>query len=198
MTASGMTWQTGANLVFDFALTDDGTTTSPTNWDYLSLTSGLTLQSGLTLSIRSWTTAGGVYGANDFNPDSTQVLPTPGEGLPPGSNPQAYRWLWVDGAGVADNQELTQFTIDTSNFFHNGTPTATNPYAQPLTGGHFWVSSFNNDLYINYAAVPEPGSLLLVGLAGLGFAGYRRRKRRQAEAAAAVESAGDVKDADRG
>ena len=48
----------------------------------------------------------------------------------------------------------------------------------PLNGGHFWVSAHNNDLYINYSAVPEPGSLLLVGLAGLGFAGYRRRKRR--------------------
>lgn len=40
------------------------------------------------------------------------------------------------------------------------------------------LSSFNSDLYINYAAVPEPGNLLWVGLAGLGFAGYRRHKRR--------------------
>ena len=60
-------------------------------------------------------------------------------------------------------------------------PTAPiDPYAAPTMGGHFWVSAFNNSLYINYAAVPEPGSLSLLGLATLAFAGYRVRKRRQA------------------
>ena len=182
MNVASADWQTNSTIVFDFALTDDGSFLgTPTDWDYVNITgSGLTLGTNITLSIRSWTAASGIYGANNFNENSTQVVtPPPGEGLPAGSDPAAYRWLWVDNAGLANDDELTQFTIDTSNFFHTGTPTATNPYAQPLTGGHFWVSSFNNDLYINYSAVPEPGSLLLVGLASLGFAGYRRRKRRQ-------------------
>jgi hypothetical protein len=101
----------------------------------------------------------------------------------------AYRWLWVNDANLANSDNLTNFTIDTSNLFHTGIPSATNPYAAPTMGGHFWVSAFNNDLYINYSAVPEPGSLSLLGLAALGFAGYRIRKRRQAPEVAQIEAA---------
>ena len=70
----------------------------------------------------------------------------------------------------------------------------TNPgaYAPSPLGGHFWVSKSGNDLYINYSAVPEPGSLLLVGLAGLGFAGYRRRKRRQKDETRSTEEGFEV------
>ncbi len=198
MTVASLEWQTNSTVVFDFALTDDGSfSVTPTDWDYVNITGGdLTLGTNITLSIRSWTTASGVYGqnaTNPFNPNETQTA----VGLEPGSDPANYRWLWVSGANRPESPMLSEFNIDTSNFFANPPSipiSATNPYVQNTLGGHFWVSAHNNDLYINYSAVPEPGSLLLVGLAGLGFAGYRRRKRRKDaadEAGAEKTSASD-------
>ena len=179
--ATTSTWSNGASFVFDFATTDTGLVSTPTQWDYINFTgSGLSLSTGAsyTVSIRSW--LGGDYGVNDFNADDPTAISPP---VPEGSAfPATYRWLWVnsgalsgdniDGLGTSTG-ELNQFVIDTSNLY---APTGVNP--APSYGGHFWVSAYNNDLYINYSSVPEPGSLLLVGLAGLGFAGYRRRKNR--------------------
>lgn len=55
-----------------------------------------------------------------------------------------------------------------------------------LAAGTFYVSQSGNDLYINYqvAAVPEPGSMLLVSIAGLLTWLHRRRRKQRAEAAA--------------
>ena len=47
------------------------------------------------------------------------------------------------------------------------------------SGGTFWLSAIGNDLYINYSSVPEPGSMILIGIAGLGMAGFRWSKRRR-------------------
>ena len=59
------------------------------------------------------------------------------------------------------------------------------PADAPFTGS-FYVSLVGNDLYLNYAAVPEPGSLLLMGIAGLGFGGmgWKKRRRKSADEAA--------------
>ncbi|MGC3968956.1 MAG: PEP-CTERM sorting domain-containing protein [Pirellulales bacterium] len=89
----------------------------------------------------------------------------------------------LTGFGITNGQSLgalSQFSVDVSNFFP--------PEAAPTLGGHFWVSAYNNDLYINYSSVPEPGSMILVGMAGLGFAAYRRRKRRRVESEMASDS----------
>ncbi|MBA4019077.1 MAG: hypothetical protein C0483_18065 [Pirellula sp.] len=50
-----------------------------------------------------------------------------------------------------------------------------------------YVSQNGNDLYVNYqaAAVSEPGSMLLVSIAGLLTWLQRRWRKKQAEAAAA-------------
>ncbi|MGC3968292.1 MAG: PEP-CTERM sorting domain-containing protein [Pirellulales bacterium] len=186
MSIASSTWNTNASFVFDFARTDDGTTTSGiTNWDYINITgaAGLNLAgASFTLSIRSWTDVLGTYGvnsANPFDPNTTSNTAATPEGS---SFPANYRWLWVDNtgggtiSGISGDGELNQFVIDTSNLY-----APTGPYVQPATSGHFWVSAYNNDLYINYSSVPEPGSLLFVGLAGLGFAAYRRRKRKAAQ-----------------
>jgi autotransporter-associated beta strand protein len=192
--ATGSTWISGASFVFDFAIadTDSGAPTNSTSWDYLNFNGagGLSLDAtggSYTVSIRSW--LGADYGANAFDADETSTIDLTGK--EPNSHPVSYRWLWADideaaggtltGYGITNGQSngaLTQFTIDTSGFYP--------PETAPTMGGHFWVSAYGNDLYLNYSSVPEPGSLLLVGLAGLGFAGYRRRKRRQAEAVADV------------
>ena len=183
-------WQSGAKFVFDFGQTSTGVAgDNGTNWDLVQITGagGLTLGAAAgiyTLNLTSWNLTTGVpganNGANNFDKDAVPTI-TPDE---PSPWPASYRWLWVDNTGggainVSDGV-LDQFNVVASpGVFTPGSP---GPYgASNALGGHFWVSAYQNDLYINYSSVPEPGSLLLVGLAGLGFAGYRRRKRRDGE-----------------
>ncbi|MBL9090824.1 MAG: PEP-CTERM sorting domain-containing protein, partial [Planctomycetaceae bacterium] len=60
-------------------------------------------------------------------------------------------------------------------------------------GGTFWVSAVGNNLYVNYSSVPEPGSMILIGIAGLGMAGFRwsKRRGRRDEESEAAESPAD-------
>ena len=185
-------WQSGASFVFDFGQTSTGSAgDNGTNWDLIQITGAggqtLTLGSGTgiyTLNVTSWDLSatpvpGANNGANNFDKDAPATI-TPGE---PSPYPVSYRWLWVDNT-AAGTINVSDGVLDQFNVVASPGVFTPGPYGAPnLTGGHFWVSSFNNDLYINYSSVPEPGSLLLVGLAGLGFAGYRRRKRRAAHAA---------------
>ncbi|MGC3969161.1 MAG: autotransporter-associated beta strand repeat-containing protein [Pirellulales bacterium] len=195
--ASNSVWSSGSSFVFDFAVADRGTgaPTDGTSWDYMHFGGGggLALDASggsYVISLRSWN--GSVYGINNFNPaDTTTVDMTGQEPTPQSVN---YRWLWVDidaiaggtltGFGITageSNGALSQFLFDTSALQVPG----------GVANGYFWVSAYDNNLYVNYSAVPEPGSLLLVGLAGLGLAVHRRRKRRLAAAGevAAAESA---------
>lgn len=179
-----VTWAGGSSLVFDFATNTTGV--AGTNWDLLSLTGTSDLiYSGtgkINLQIDSWVNNLSAYGKNhgsdvgpgadDFNPN---IAGSPG--VP------AYSWLWVDldtaNGGTLNNftiapvtGEVGEFNIDVSN---------SNVYNNYGTiGGTFWVSAVSSKLYINYSAsaVPEPGSLLLVGLAGIGLAGYRRLRKK--------------------
>lgn len=186
-------WAGGATMVFDFASTNaDGITGAGTNWDLLTVTglaySGL---GNITVLVDSWnnllTGYGQNGGANDFDPT------TPGTSASP-----SYSWLWVDNAGslsgftrtaipgsVNSADLVSEFVIDTNGLNSN----VYGDYS--ISGGSFWVSAVGNSLYMNYgySAVPEPGSLLLVGLAGLGFAGYRRRKSRLTAQESASERA---------
>ncbi|MGC3969632.1 MAG: autotransporter-associated beta strand repeat-containing protein [Pirellulales bacterium] len=165
-------WQNNASFVFDFG--NNGSGTAGTDWDLITIgAGGLNLSgSNYLLTVFSWDLVAGTYGTNNFNPNALPTIDVP----EPGAD-AAYRWLWVDNAGplsgVVDGR-LDQFVVAVGS-----------PAAYPtISGGNFWVSAYNGDLYINYSAVPEPSSLMLLSLAGLGFAGYRRRKRSQAAAAA--------------
>lgn len=87
----------------------------------------------------------------------------------------SLHWLFASTTGLtADN---TTISGDINDYFSIDTTQVT---STPLAGS-FYVTRVDNDLYLNYAAVPEPGSLLLVGVASLGFGLYRRRRRNQIE-----------------
>jgi len=180
--AAGTEWQGGSSLVFDFANT---TGTAGTDWDFLNITGGLDVTaagaSRIHLYIDSWLadkSAYGVAGNFDINAPPTNGTTTP---------PNSYQWLWATASsGITLNGvAIPAGDVDLSEYFQVdadriGTG-AFAVYPGGNVGGQFWVSAVGTNLYINYSSVPEPGSMVLIGVAGLGFAAYRRRKRNQAE-----------------
>jgi hypothetical protein len=48
-------------------------------------------------------------------------------------------------------------------------------YGQPAAASPEFSSSFNEDMARAFATVPEPGTLGLLALAGIGFWGRRRK-----------------------
>ena len=104
--------------------------------------------------------------------------------------PSTLHWLFASTqSGVTLNG--TPITGDINDYF-----TVDSSQVQPQPGtpnfyGSFYVTMVGNDLYLNYAAVPEPGSLLLMGIAGLGFGGMSWKKRRRKLAQEAAKKAAE-------
>ncbi|MBL9089892.1 MAG: autotransporter-associated beta strand repeat-containing protein [Planctomycetaceae bacterium] len=161
ITVAGVEWQPGAQLVFDFGGVEG---TPGTDWDWISITDfGVALSGRQTVKVFSWNLSGsGAYGANtktnpssNFDPAAPALIDRP-ESSPNGIN-ASYSWLWMTGVGLSDGF-LPQVTVeaDPGVFTVGGGA----PYGQPQ--GTFWVSAYNNDLYLHYSSVPEPGSLTLI------------------------------------
>ncbi|MBA4019033.1 MAG: hypothetical protein C0483_17840 [Pirellula sp.] len=172
----GIVLGNNSSLVFDF---NQAVGVEGTNWDYLNVAGTVTLGTNLTLYIDSWTLNNAAYGKNEGG-----NAPGPNDFNPEQPFADAYQWKWMTTNGI-----LGQNEIDNGNYTYlanfnvvdsrAGTGVFSNTAYGPGTiGGQFWVSAVGNSLYVNYSAVPEPGSLLLISLAGIGFAGYRRRKRK--------------------
>ncbi|MBA4015629.1 MAG: hypothetical protein C0483_00425 [Pirellula sp.] len=208
-TGNVTTFDASSNLIFDFqgaSANLSGTDVSPgTNWDYLSTgTINLSLAGGkINLYIDSWNGTAGYgqnSGANPFDPSSVTSLASNVGQHGSDGRLYAYTWKWMtasSGVQVDGINTSTTSEVDLSQYFNivtglNGDATygtgVGSSYGSAL-GGQFWVSAYNNELYVNYSAVPEPGSLLLIGMAGLGFAGYRRRKKIREQAAEQAPSA---------
>lgn len=68
---------------------------------------------------------------------------------------QSYAWRLATTTGGITGFDATEFQVDSSGFAN--------------ANGTFSVSQVGNDLYLNYAAVPEPSTWMLLGLGLLGM-----------------------------
>lgn len=74
------------------------------------------------------------------------------------------QWAILTASGGISNIDLADWTLNAAGF--SSSPTRT---------GNFTLSSDANNIYLNYAVVPEPSGTLLVALGTLGLAARRRR-----------------------
>ena len=174
-----LVWNGGSIQEFDVNDTpvgQGGTGVVGTNWDQILVTDAI--NGVLTIN------------ATSVNPITVEVNP-----LDPGFTTIAnfdklstvgYSWLWVTataGINLAGGDPLaSRFVFDDQFVFGAGAPHT--PNSGP---GFFFVSQQGNQLFINYQAVPEPGSMLLLGLAGLGMGAYGWRRRKQGQRAGTGE-----------
>jgi autotransporter-associated beta strand protein len=178
-TGTSLLLQGGSTWEFQFSQNSAGSGGAGTDWDFLDLAGSLaftaTTESRINFAIQSMFD-GSTPGLNDAA--STNPFDPAGIG---------YSWLIADadagfdlsGSGISDPSQLNDlFAFDTTGVFGAGL------YA-PVEGNSFWISSAGTSLYLNYgavAAVPEPGSLAMVGVALAGFLAHRRRKNRKSAA----------------
>ena len=90
--------------------------------------------------------------------------------------PETMHWLFAGTSGVTLNG--VGITGDINDYFQIDSSSVQSTSGANFDGS-FYVSLVGNDLYLNYSAVPEPGSLVFIGIATLGF-GLRRWRRRKA------------------
>jgi T5SS/PEP-CTERM-associated repeat protein len=104
-------------------------------------------------------------------------------------NTHNYSWQFVTWAGNYTGPTDTA-TLNAGTIFDQ----SSGPFANQLPPGATfgWSLKFNSgtsgpgELDLNYTVVPEPGTLALTGLAGLGIGWLARRRRKAKDAAAAA------------
>jgi hypothetical protein len=193
----------GSNLIFEFRDapgTHDfggGNTGPGYSWDLIDLGASGILN------------LGDATATNPINLDiSAYMLDNSGHATLPGDlifNPQSsYEWLFIKVASLSnlvtngnDDDFNRRFTIvDTAlngGVFDTGN---NNPFTRPSSSqgeGTFTVAWRNGvqgmGMYIQYSAIPEPGTMVLAGLASMGAGWYGRRRLRRREALAAEGTA---------
>lgn len=166
LTSSGAThtWNDGSTVYFEFRDPTGGNAMAGTNWDLVDLTgSTLSLSGVITLRVDAWKSDNSAHATSTTDNGFDQNV--------------SYQWLFATTGGLSGFTPSTFVVVDnTAGAGVFGAPS--NAFTRTLQAGAFWVSNSGNDLYLNYSAIPEPGSLTLVALAGIGYAGYRRYRRQ--------------------
>jgi len=146
--SANQTWGDGG--IFEFEINDaDGDLA--TNWDHLTLSGALDLSAITT----------GVFTIKLISLTSLNTV-----GLLANFDPGAtYSWEFASFASLPAPFLTSQFTVDTSGFANS-------------FSGTFSVAQLGNTLVLNYAAIPEPSTVALLGLAAIG--GYLVRRRSSA------------------
>jgi len=151
---NGTNWEFGQAGTFNFEINDaTGIAGGPSGWDALVLTGTLniTATSGNPFIVDIDSLSGVAAGnAANFNPASN------------------YSWAFVT-ANAITGFAADLFSINSTGFT-NGT-----------SGGSFSISQSGNSLLVNFTssitAVPEPSSLAILTIGGVGFAVYKRRRK---------------------
>ncbi|MBT3878845.1 MAG: PEP-CTERM sorting domain-containing protein [Candidatus Scalindua sp.] len=143
----------GGSLLWEI---NDADGIAGTDWDLISIVD--------TLSITA-------TDANPFLIDIDSLLPNNNPGLLANFDyTQDYSWtLFTTGGGIS-GFSADAFMLDYSGFFNN------------LGGGSFFINQTGNSVSLDFNAVPEPSTILLlgIGLAGLAGAEVRRRRKKRA------------------
>jgi fibronectin-binding autotransporter adhesin len=84
-------------------------------------------------------------------------------------NTKNYAWRLFTGTGIT-GFDPNDFVINTTSFTNN------NPI---ILGGSFSVAQIGNEVVLQYTAVPEPSSLVLVACLSLGAIAHRSRRSRK-------------------
>jgi autotransporter-associated beta strand protein len=192
-TMSSLTLHGGSTLNFEFANVGG---TAGTGWDEIQLGSGV-LNLGDASAVNQIT-----INVNALESDKSTHDPGLGGGVAVSNNfdpTHSYQWLFIattdptspvlTGFGDLQQRFLLVDDLNAAGVFGTG-----NAFDRPLSSlgqGTFSVAysatgigGQGAGLYITYSAIPEPGSMLLAGLASLGAGWYGRRRKQQAQAVA--------------
>ncbi len=150
--SAGLTLNTGSSFTFELAA--NTTAGRGTNFDGVDITGGtLTIESGVAFNV--------VFNSLGSTVDFTSAFWTANQ-----------NWLVFSNANLPST---------VAGIFNLGT-VSNDSLGQTFssTGGSLAFSQVGNDIYLNYTAVPEPGTWALLGLAGVAWLIVHRRRRMAA------------------
>lgn len=154
LSSLSQTWATGGTYAWE--LNNTAGTAGGTGWDLMNISGSLNLTA----------TSGGKFTINVLSLNGSQTT-----GITPSFNgSQNYQWLIADATSAITGFDATAFTINLAGF--------QNPYSGTWSvalGNQPGIGGDNSQIYLTYAAIPEPSVALLFGV-GIAVVIFRRRQ----------------------